>query len=149
MAYEVSIAGTPTRAKVRNPWGVVGLSIVTLGFYHWFWWYFVNRELRDLGRAENVTGLGDSPGMSCLALVLGAFTLYIATVWTYVAGTKRVQEAQRLKGDPDVLNGWLMVALAVFTLGIGCPIYYQHHLNKVWASMESVPSASQVAEAAA
>jgi len=27
MAYDVSIAGTPQRAKVRNPWGVVGLTV--------------------------------------------------------------------------------------------------------------------------
>jgi hypothetical protein len=37
----------------------------------------------------------------------------------------------------------------VFTLGIGCPIYYQHHLNRVWATMRTVPSVSDVAAHAA
>jgi hypothetical protein len=135
MAYEVNIAATPARAKVRNPWGVLGLSVVTLGIYHIFWWYFVNRELRDLGRARGVTGLGDNPALSCLAAWLGGFTLYIATIWTYVAGTKRAQRAQLLVGQPQELNGWIMLALAIFTIGIGCPVYFQAQLNKVWQSM--------------
>ena len=33
MAEEVAIAGTESRAKLRNPLGVVGLSIITLGIY--------------------------------------------------------------------------------------------------------------------
>jgi hypothetical protein len=135
MATEVAIAGTSSRAKVRSPWGVLGLTIVTFGIYHIFWWYFVNRELRDLGRATRTPGLGESPGLSCLAATFGAFTLYIATVWTYVAGTKRVQTAQGAVGRTDTLSGWLMFGLAFFTIGIGCPIYFQSELNKVWATM--------------
>lgn len=148
MAYEVNIASSQTRAKVRNPWGVLGLMIITVGIYHAFWWFYVNEEMRDLGRARNVTGLGERPGLSCLASILGAWTFYIATVWTYTAGTKRAQRAQRLVGVPDTLNGWIMLGLAIFTLGIGCPIYFQHHLNKVWERMDVVPSVSAVAEGA-
>ena len=25
---------------------VMGLSLITLGFYYLFWWFFVNREMR-------------------------------------------------------------------------------------------------------
>jgi len=148
MAYHVSIAGTSTRATVRNPWGVLGLTLVTLGVYHYFWWYFVNRELRDLGRARDVSGLGDNPTLSCLAALFGALTLYIATVWTYVAGTKRVQRAQLLVGRPDKLNGWVMLLLAIFTLGAGCYVYFQSELNKVWLTMEPVPKVQAITTAA-
>lgn len=139
MAYEMTIAGTPTRAKVRNPWGVLALSLVTLGIYQCFWWYFVNRELRDLGRANEVSELGDNPALSALANGLGAFTLYVTTVWTFVAGTKRVQRAQVLVGQDDTLNGWLMLLIAVFTCGLGCVVYFQSELNKVWHRIGQVP----------
>ena len=147
MSYEVTIAPSQARAKIRNPWGAVGLTIITLGVYHIFWWYFVNRELRDLGRAKGVSGLGERPGLSCAAAWLGAWTLYIATVWTYVAGTKRVQRAQQLVDCEARLNGWLMLALAIFTLGIGAIVYYQHQLNHVWERMEVVPSVSALTAA--
>jgi hypothetical protein len=147
MSYEVTIAHSQARAKVRKPWGVIGLTFITLGVYHIFWWYFVNRELRDLGRAKGVSGLGEHPGLSCVAAWLGAWTLYIATVGTYVAGTKRVQRAQQLVGCEDRVNGWLMLALAIFTLGIGAIVYYQRHLNRVWERMDVVPSVSALAAA--
>jgi hypothetical protein len=69
MAEEVAIAGTSSRAKLRNPLGVVGLSIITIGIYYIFWWYFINREMRDLGRARS-TDLGQNPGSSVLAITL-------------------------------------------------------------------------------
>ena len=37
MSYEVVLRPTQSRAKVRNPWGVLGLSIITLGIYVPFW----------------------------------------------------------------------------------------------------------------
>ena len=33
MAYEVVMPNSTFRAKHRNPWGVLGLSLVTLGIY--------------------------------------------------------------------------------------------------------------------
>ena len=66
MAEEVAIAGTESRAKLRNPLGVVGLSIITIGIYYIFWWYFINREMRDFGRARD-TDLGQNPSNSVLA----------------------------------------------------------------------------------
>ena len=60
MAEEVAIAGTPSTAKLRNPWGVIGLTLITLGFYYFFWWYYINREMRDFGRARGVD-LGQNP----------------------------------------------------------------------------------------
>ena len=48
-------------------------------------------------------------------------------------------------GRPDALNGWLMLALAVFTLGLGCAVYYQSELNKVWDAMQTVSPTGAVA----
>jgi hypothetical protein len=81
------------------------------------------------------------PPLSCLAALFGSFTLELATVGTYVAGTQRAQRAQQLVGLAP-LSGWLMLALAVFTLavftlGFGCPIHFQTELNKVWQTITS------------
>ena len=33
-------------AKIRNPLGVIGLTLITLGIYFFFWWYYINREMK-------------------------------------------------------------------------------------------------------
>jgi hypothetical protein len=93
MAEEVAIAGTESRAKLRNPLGVVGLSIITLGIYYVFWWYFINREMRDFGRARGVD-LGQSPGNSVLAITLGAFIIVpaIVSMWRTSDRVSRTEE---------------------------------------------------------
>lgn len=73
MAKEVFIDGSDVRAKARNPWGVLGLSLITLGIYPIFWWYFINRELRDLGAGHRVTG--QSPLNGWIAALIWIFTL--------------------------------------------------------------------------
>jgi len=40
-----------------------------------------------------------------------------------------------------------MLALAIFTLGVGAVVYYQYHLNKVWERMEAAPAVSDLTPA--
>jgi hypothetical protein len=135
MSHEVVIKGSAFHAKVRNPWGVIGLSLITFGIYSVFWWYYVNRELRDLGRARGNPQLGDNPLLSALTFsFLGTITLFIATVVSVVRGSKRVLVAQRMAGLDDVLNGWIAGLLWVFTFSLGWMAYTQSELNKVWQS---------------
>jgi Short C-terminal domain/Domain of unknown function (DUF4234) len=140
MATTVLISGSNDRAKIRNPWGVLGLAFITLGVYLWFWWYYINREMRDLGRARGVSGLGDSPGLSCAAWILGGFFL-IPLIWTIVTTTMRVARAQRVTDQP-VLNGWLAAVVWIFTLGLGGPVFTQYQLNKVWSGEPVAPPPS-------
>ena len=72
MATQVSISGSNRWAKIRSPVGVMFLCLIP--FYHWFWWYYINRELRDVGQTRGADGLGDNPGLSCVAFVFGPFT---------------------------------------------------------------------------
>lgn len=141
MATEVLLAGGDLRAKIRNPWGVLGLIIITFGIYAIFWWYYVNRELRDLGRAKRVSGLGDNPGLSTAAYVLGGFLFYIPTIWTIVTTTRRVQAAHRVTNQQDVLSGWLAAVVWILTLGIGGPVFTQYELNKMWRGQPEAPAA--------
>src|SRR4051794_1815299 len=130
MAEEIQIAGTEAKAKIRSPWAPALLPFITLGLYFWFWYYYINRELADLGRANNTDELGDSPGTSLLAVTLGALIIVPAIV-SIVHTAQRIQKAQKLSGVEPQLNGWLALLLAL----VFSPAFYgyeQSELNKVW-----------------
>jgi uncharacterized protein DUF4234 len=131
MAEEVQIAGTEARAKIRSPWAAALLPIVTLGIYYFVWYYKINREMADLGRAHDKTDeLGDSPGTSLLAVTLGALIIVPAILST-IHTAQRIQRAQRLAGIDPQLNGWLALVLyLIITPAFWA--YEQSELNKVW-----------------
>ena len=137
MAQELPIAGAETTAKVRSPVAVAILSVVTLGIYLVCWWYFVNRELADLGRARGTEELGDSPAKSTLALFPGALVI-VPALWTTVTTFKRVQAAQRLAGQAP-LNGWLALVLYV-VISPALYAYMQSGLNGVWKQQSGAPT---------
>ena len=129
MAEEVQIAGAGSTAKVRNVVAVAIFSLITLGIYVIFWWYFVNREMADYGRAKGADDLGDSPGKSTLALFPGAL-LIVPAIWTTFTTFQRVQAAQRHAGQTPI-NGWLGIVLYV----VITPVFYaymQSGLNSAW-----------------
>ena len=138
MAEEVQIADTPARAKVRNIVAVPVLAIVTLGIYLLVWWYRINRELADLGRARGTTELGDSPATSTLALFPGAL-LIVPAIWTTVTTFQRVQAAQRLTGQSP-LNGWIGLVLYVVITPVTWA-YMQSGLNGVWKAQAGTAEA--------
>ncbi|TMK72987.1 MAG: DUF4234 domain-containing protein, partial [Actinobacteria bacterium] len=118
MAAEVQIADTGSMAKTRDPLGVALLTLVTLGVYFFVWYYKVNREMSELGRARGTDELGDNPGNSLLAVTLGALIIVPAIVSMYNTFL-RTQAAARLTGT-EPLNGWIALAFYLF-LGIGFP----------------------------
>src|SRR4051794_13086942 len=130
MAEELQIKNSRDRVKVRSPWAAALLPFVTLGIYHLVWWYRINRELRDYGRAKGAD-LGQNPTNSVLALFPGGLIIVPALV-TYWRGTKRVQEAARIAGQEPVI-GWLAIVLFL-VLSAGLWAYLQDSLNKVWRS---------------
>jgi hypothetical protein len=128
-------------AKIRNPIAVVIFTIITLGIYQVFWWYFVNREMADYGRARGTNALGDNPTKSTLALFPGAL-IVVPAIWTMVTTFQRVQAAQRLNGQTPI-NGWLGVVIVV----VISPIlvgYMQSGLNSAWKAVEQAPDPAPV-----
>jgi Domain of unknown function (DUF4234) len=130
VAYELQIRGSEDRVKVRSPWAAALLPLVTLGIYHLVWWYRINRELRDYGRARGYD-LGQSPTSSVLALFPGGLIIVPALV-TYWRGTKRIQGAARI-GGREPLNGWIALILFLL-LAPGFWAYLQVSLNDLWRS---------------
>jgi Domain of unknown function (DUF4234) len=128
VAQELLIADGRAQVKRRNPWGVFGLTLITLGIYILFWWYYVNREMRDYGRATG-NDLGQNPTNSLLALFPGSLII-IPPLISYWRGTKRIQETQTVAGASP-LNGW--IALILFLLiQIAFAPYLQSSLNSAW-----------------
>jgi hypothetical protein len=128
MAYEMKLRGTEHEVKVRNPWAVALLPIVTLGIYHFVWWYKINKELKAYGEAKGFD-LGQNPTNSLLALIPG-FIIIIPPLVSYWHGTKRVMGAAKLSGKEPV-NGWIALLLYLF-ISPGMFAYLQVSLNHVW-----------------
>ena len=138
MAQEMTIRGTQAPVKVRNPWAVALLPIVTLGIYHLVWWYRINRELRDYGYAKE-QNLGQNPTNSVLALFPGGIVIVPALI-TYWRGFKRVQTASGLAGKEQA-NGWIALIFYLL-LAPALWAYIQVSLNEVWEQeADAIPEA--------
>jgi len=128
MADPVEIQGTDTQAKNRNPFGGIALGFVTLGIYFAFWYYFVNKEMAEVGRARNSDELGDSPGTSVLAVTLGALLIVPPFVSVYHAWM-RLNSGERLTGLTGMEAG-LGLILWIFISPVAIYIF-QSNWNKV------------------
>jgi hypothetical protein len=136
MAYEMKIRGTEQEVKIRSPWAVALLPIITLGIYHLVWWYKINKEMKAYGEAKGFD-LGQNPTNSVLALFPGGLII-VPALMTYWRGTKRVQGTAKVAGKEPV-NGWLVLVLYLI-ISIGMFAYLQSSLNKVWeAEAEALP----------
>ena len=136
MAAEIEITGTDESAKLRSPIWVAVLSIITLGIYFLFWWYFINKEMAAYGRAKGID-LGDSPGLSVLAIIPGALIIVPAIMTTYNT-FKRGHTAQGAQGLPQ-LNGWIALLL-LLVFSPAAYAYLQSELNNVWRAQGAAPA---------
>jgi hypothetical protein len=135
MAEEVQISGSQEQGKVRNPLGVIGLSLITFGIYYLFWYYYVNKEMAAIGQARGTTECGDNPVNSVLALIPGGFVIIPPYVSLYNAG-KRLSAAERLTGAPKGMEAGLLLVLFIFIGPVGLYIF-QSNINKVLQAQAS------------
>ena len=129
-APEVTLRDGNTKVKVRDP--VITALLFFVPFYGLFWYYYINKELADLGRAKGTAELGDNPTTSVLALFPGGIIIVpaIISIWN-AAG--RVAAAQRITGVP---GEHINQAIALLLMVIFSPVggwWFQNELNRVWA----------------
>ena len=125
MAQERQVGAT--HVKIRNPFGVFVLVIVTLGIYYLVWYYKVNRELRD---AE---GIDVSPIVAVLAITIGWFIIVPPFVSWYRT-FQRIQTAQQragLRSEANPILGFILYVVALYFLPVEL-LYAQDELNKLW-----------------
>src|SRR2546421_4540093 len=114
MAEVIQISGTNAVGKVRNPLGVVGLTIITIGVYFFVWYYKINKEMVEMGRARNTDELGTSPTTSLMAVLFGWILLFIPPLVSEYKTCSRLNAAERhtgLRGMDAVLLFLLWVFL--------------------------------------
>jgi len=146
MATPVEIQGAGTQGKIRNPLGVLGLELVTLGIYGIFWYYYANREMAAMGRARDTDELGDSPATSVLAVTLGAVLIVPAFMSLYNSW-KRLNSAERLTGVTGGMEAGLGFVLWLFISPVAQYIF-QANWNKVLEAQASgAPAAAAPAVA--
>ncbi|MDQ2959776.1 MAG: DUF4234 domain-containing protein [Candidatus Dormibacteraeota bacterium] len=124
MAETLIIGGTTF--KMRNVFAVwLGLPLITLGIYSYVWIYKVNDEARRYLRDDSI-----NPGMSVLAFFPGAILVVPPLIAIYRLGTRiaRMEEAAGVQSRVEPVIGLLLAF--VFS---SYSLYYQSHLNAIWA----------------
>lgn len=129
MAEVVPIQGSPEQGKLRHPLGILGLMLITLGIYFFVWWYKVNKELAEMGKARGTEELGTSPGTSLAAMIPGAFIIVPPYV-SFYKGSNRLNAGARLAGLPEGMEAGLMVLLYLLISPVAIYLF-QSNLNKV------------------
>lgn len=129
MAEDVQIQGSNEPGKIRNPLGVIGLTLITFGIYGIVWYYKMNKELAEIGKARNTEECGTAPGTSVLAVTLGAFVIVPAIMSMYNF-CKRLNAAERLTGAPQGVEPGLLFVVFLFVSPVGFYLA-QSSMNKV------------------
>jgi hypothetical protein len=117
-AVEVNVGSAVV--KLRRPWVVGALSLIP--FYWVFWYYAVNREMRDFGGARGDEDLGETrPWLSVIAVTIGALAIVppIVSEWRAV---QRIGACESLAGGPrgkSVLTLGLLVGAWLAGLAVG------------------------------
>jgi Domain of unknown function (DUF4234) len=108
--------------KVRNPWAVVGLSIITIGIYFLYWTYQVFREMKD----HTHEGVGGPIGL-VIGILIGIVNWFLIPAEVGNMFAKAGQE----KPVSGVTGFWNLIPLIGFIIWT---IKVQGALNRRWES---------------
>jgi hypothetical protein len=111
----------------REPLGVLGLSIITLGIYFFYWYYKINDEIRRFERDDTV-----SPGMGLLAITLGWLIIVPPFISVYNTSMHIAKMERRVGIQQELSPALNVILLIVVAAGVG--MYSQEHLNRVWTA---------------
>ncbi|HVA03175.1 MAG TPA: DUF4234 domain-containing protein [Acidimicrobiales bacterium] len=112
--------------KIRSPWIVILLSVVTLGIYGIYWQYAMFKEMKDYSGQ----GIGGVLGV-VLAILLSIVNVFVMP--------SEVGNLYAAEGQPKPVRGvtgfWIVLPI------IGSFVWLfkvQGHLNKFWTSHGAV-----------
>jgi hypothetical protein len=88
--------------KIRSPWAIIGLSIITLGFYGLYWQYATFKEMKD----HSGQGIGGG-----LGLVLAIF-LVIVNVFIMPSEIANLYKARGQEPPVTAITGlWILLPI--------------------------------------
>jgi hypothetical protein len=118
----------------RNQLVVLGLTVITLGIYGYYWYYQANKELKRFGRDDSI-----SPTRSLLAVIPG-FLLLVPPFIAFFNTANHVLKNERRFGISSQISPALTTILALVA-SIGIAPYVHEHMNGIWdaASMHAAP----------
>jgi hypothetical protein len=122
MAQTVVVGGeTFKRRNIVGVW--LGLPLITLGIYHFVWYYKINDEARRYLKDNSIR-----PGMSLLAISLGIFLIVppFLSVYRTCGRIQRMEEQAGLTSTIEPVLGLILAFLGFHSL------YMQSHLNRIW-----------------
>ena len=134
MAETVTIQGQSYLK--RNPLGVLGLTIITLGIYGLYWYYKANEEILRYTGDQTI-----SPSRSLLAVIPG-FLLIVPPFIAYYNTSNHIVQMQEQRGIQSQVSPALVVILAL-VIWFGMAAYVQEHLNRVWDSASAGGAAAR------
>jgi hypothetical protein len=111
--------------KKREPLGVLGLTVITLGIYFFYWYYEINDELRRYEKDDTI-----SPVRSLMAILFGWIIIVPPFIALYNTG-KHVQAIEQRRGIQPQLEPVLVVVFMLLLSIVNGP-YIQAHLNPIW-----------------
>ena len=111
MGEELTIKGTQAKVKVRSPIWVLVWTLLTVGIYFFFWYYFINRELADYGKSKKTEDCGEQPSTSLLAMLLG-WIIIVPPFVSIFNCFRRVDAAVQLSRRRISLTGALRLSCA-------------------------------------
>ncbi len=117
----------------RNPFGVLGLSVITLGIYFLYWYYQVNDELRRFEHDETI-----SPTRSLMAMLFGWILIVPPFIALYNTA-RHIERAEERVGTRQQIEPVLVVLFGLFVSLVNPP-YMQDHMNRIWDHAPGAPS---------
>jgi Domain of unknown function (DUF4234) len=112
----------------RSPLVVLGLVLITIGIYGFYWYYKVNEEIKRYTGDQTI-----SPSRSLLAVIPG-FLLIVPPFIAYYNTANHIVRMQEHRGIGSQISPALVVVLRLFLASLGAAPYMQEHLNRVWES---------------
>ena len=121
----MAIGTTGTTGKIRGPWVVIGLSIITLGIYGLYWQYAVFKELKEY------SGEGIGGGLA----LLFAFLVGIVNIFLLPA---EIGSLYARDGQPSPVTGvtgcWIFLPLVGWFIWL---VKVQGRMNEFWTAHTS------------
>ncbi len=121
-----SMPSGATVGKIRNPWTVIGLTIITCGLYQWYWFYMIFTEMKDYSGK----GIGGVPAL------LFAFICAIINIFVGPSEVAALYEADGREAPVSMMTGfWILLPILGGFIWL---FKMQNALNGYWSSKGAV-----------